>query len=135
MRLFVDTSGWVALFYRDDKYHASASRAFRLVTSQRNFFFTTDYVLDETITHLRYACGHEIAVQFGKWVLDAQYITKIRIDEALWVQAWNMFQLYNDKEWALTDCTSFVVMKQKQLWQAFTFDHHFAQAGFQLWPG
>ena len=35
------------------------------------------------------------------------------------------------KEWGLTDCTSFVVMMESQITQAFTSDHHFEQAGFE----
>ena len=46
-----------------------------------------------------------------------------------------MFQRYDDKQWAFTDCTSFVLMRQNNLHRAFAFDYHFAQAGFQLWPG
>lgn len=36
-----------------------------------------------------------------------------------------------DKEWSLTDCTSFVVMKERGLEEALTSDHHFEQAGFR----
>jgi predicted nucleic acid-binding protein len=46
-----------------------------------------------------------------------------------------MFRRYDDKAWAFTDCTRFVVMRQMGLMQAFAFDDHFEQAGFQLWPG
>lgn len=35
-----------------------------------------------------------------------------------------------DKGWGLTDCTSFVVMEQEQITEAFTSDQHFEQAGF-----
>ena len=38
----------------------------------------------------------------------------------------------HDKEWSLTDCTSFTVMKQRGAVQALTSDRHFAQAGFQV---
>jgi hypothetical protein len=37
-----------------------------------------------------------------------------------------------DKEWSLTDCTSFVVMKERDIEDALTSDHHFEQAGFRL---
>lgn len=36
-----------------------------------------------------------------------------------------------DKEWSLTDCTSFVVMRERGLADALTSDHHFEQAGFR----
>jgi len=35
-----------------------------------------------------------------------------------------------DKEWSLTDCTSFVRMEREGLAEALPADHHFEQAGF-----
>jgi len=35
-----------------------------------------------------------------------------------------------DKQWSLTDCISFVVMKEHDITEALTADHHFEQAGF-----
>jgi uncharacterized protein len=36
------------------------------------------------------------------------------------------------KEWSLTDCISFVVMKERGLTDALTPDRHFEQAGFKI---
>jgi uncharacterized protein len=35
-----------------------------------------------------------------------------------------------DKGWSLTDCISFVVMRQQGITEALTGDRHFEQAGF-----
>ncbi len=35
-----------------------------------------------------------------------------------------------DKEWSLTDCVSFHLMRERGLTQTLAHDHHFAQAGF-----
>ena len=35
-----------------------------------------------------------------------------------------------DKSWSLTDCISFVVMRDHSISEALTGDHHFEQAGF-----
>jgi len=36
-----------------------------------------------------------------------------------------------DKDWSLTDCISFEVMKEKDIYLAYSSDHHFKQAGFE----
>ena len=40
------------------------------------------------------------------------------------------FRRFGDKEWGLTDCTSFSVMANRGLHAALTGDKHFRQAGF-----
>lgn len=134
MKLFVDSSGWISLFAKADKYHQPAASAFKTLELQPVQLFTSDYVLDETLTHIGRFYGRQRAIQFGRWVLSNSIVIVLYMDEAWWQAAWEMFQRYHDKEWAFTDCTSFVLMRQMGLYQAFTFDHHFAQAGFQLWP-
>lgn len=40
-----------------------------------------------------------------------------------------MLERYADKDWSLVDAASFVVMRHMGITEAFTTDHHFAQAG------
>lgn len=135
MKLFVDTSAWVAYYDTDDRWHAVAEAAMTSLLNQRVTFVTTDYVLDETITLLLYHAGRERALVFGDTVQRSRHIKLVRIDADTWEQAWRLFKQYDDKTWAFTDCTSFAVMHQMELQQAFSFDRHFEQAGFELWPG
>ena len=51
--------------------------------------------------------------------------------EELTAGALRLFADRSDKDWSLTDCLSFVVMRRRNLHQALTADHHFAQAGFR----
>jgi hypothetical protein len=41
-----------------------------------------------------------------------------------------LYRARPDKDWSLTDCISFVVMKARGITEALTGDHHFEQAGF-----
>jgi len=41
-----------------------------------------------------------------------------------------LYKKYADKEWSLVDCISFIVMRERGIKQALTFDRHFEQAGF-----
>jgi len=39
-----------------------------------------------------------------------------------------------DKRYSLTDCVSFVVMRERGIAEAFAFDRHFEQEGFAREP-
>ena len=96
--------------------------------------YVTDYVFDETLTLITAKVNHALAVACGEWLLSTPVIRLIRIEPDLWDDAWALFRRYDDKEFSFTDCTSFVVMQRYHLVDAFTFDHHFEQMGFRLWP-
>jgi predicted nucleic acid-binding protein len=134
LRLFVDSSGWIALSATGDKFYEVASRNFGAIRDEPLKLVTSDYVLDESLTNVQRHFGHRGAVEFGSWVLGNDRVEVARVDEDIWEAAWEMFQAYEDKEWSFTDCTSFVLMQRRQLYLAFSFDYHFKQAGFQLWP-
>lgn len=134
MRLFVDSSGWIAISATGDRFYDRAARSFAATRDKPLQMITSDYVLDESFTHLQRHFGHRGAVEFGRWLLGNDRIEVARVDDDIWEAAWAMFQAYEDKEWSFTDCTSFVLMQRRQLYRAFSFDHHFEQAGFQLWP-
>ena len=135
MNIFADSSAWIALYDDQDKYHVPAQQAFRRLSSQTVVFVMTDYVIAETATMILYRAGHARAVRFGEWVLRSVNVRQVRVDVALWNEAWRLFKMYDDKEFSFVDCASFAAMRREHLADAFTFDHHFTQMGFRLWPG
>jgi len=134
MRYFGDSSAWIALFDKDDKYHRRAEAWARSIQGQGHLFFTTDYVLDEAITHLQSTVNHATAEDCADWVLKQRHLQVVHITEEIWDEALALFRKYDDKDFSFTDCTSFVVMQQHKLRDVFGFDHHFEQMNFRLWP-
>lgn len=53
-------------------------------------------------------------------------VTRRRLEQAL-----ALYSQHEDKAWSLTDCYSFLVMRERGLTAALTGDHHFVQAGFE----
>ena len=43
-----------------------------------------------------------------------------------------LFGNRTDKDWSLTDCSSFIVMDEYRVTTALSSDHHFEQAGFTI---
>lgn len=49
-KLFVDTWGWFTLHDNNESKHQEVVNFYRSITSQNQIIYTTDYVLDETLT-------------------------------------------------------------------------------------
>lgn len=123
---FVDTSAWYALFVAADPNHAAAGDWVRL---NRPVMLTTDYVIDETLTLMRARGYRQCAIDFGIEAFAKQLATIHYLTPADIAAAWEVFHDFDDKDWSFTDCTSKVVIEQRQIATAFTFDHHFRQFG------
>ena len=54
----------------------------------------------------------------------------VSLDDVLLQAAAELFATRPDKDWSMTDCISFVIMRQRNLRDALTADRHFEQAGF-----
>ena len=62
--IFVDTGAWIAILNPNDQHHREAIAIYRDLQQQKTRFLTTDYVIDETATRLRYDTNHSLAVMF-----------------------------------------------------------------------
>src|SRR5215207_4870735 len=134
MRVLADSSAWLAVYDRRDPNNEAVVRLLTEWARQRATVFVTDYIFDEALTLILSRIGHTQAANFGRWLLGSQIIHLVRLDLSQWQAAWQLFQQYDDKEFSFTDCTSFVVMREHHLVDAFTFDRHFEQMGFRMWP-
>ena len=134
MTVFLDTSYLLALELANDQNHAPAQAHWRSVAQQLPLLVTTTYVFDETVTFFNSRGYHAKAVQIGNNLLHSPSLQLIHVDEALFYEGWQFFERHQDKQYSLTDCISFVVMRQLGLDTVYTFDHHFTQAGFTQVP-
>jgi hypothetical protein len=128
--VFVDTNAWIALNSKRDQLHDKAVELNKNLLQTGYRYLTTNFVLDETYTGLSTKVGHFAAVDFGEKIRSARTVQIIHITETLEEEAWKLFKQHSDKEFSFTDCTSFMVMRQLKLTEAFTNDQHFTQMGF-----
>ena len=92
---------------------------------------TTDAVLLEIGNALARNYKQQ-SVQLIEQFLTADEVEIANLNQQLFYQALGVYKSFQDKEWGLVDCISFVVMWQAGINQALTFDQHFTQAGFQV---
>ncbi len=134
-RIFVDTWAWYALADVADADHIHAKHINEHLIAQGHTFVTTNFVLSETLTLIRYHLHHQAAVRFWTMLqalIDAKLVQFVRVTELHEEAAWEIFEHYADQKFSYTDCTSFAVMHDLELQQVFTADHHFVTLGFLL---
>ena len=133
--VFVDTSAWIALTDRSDQYHKVATQIYTRLKRERTRLVTTDYVLDETITRLRYDSGHGQAVRFLNLIEQAEQartVRRITVSDDIFQAALGLFRRYDSVALSFTDCTSFSVCQRYAVAEAFAFDQHFSMMGIPL---
>jgi predicted nucleic acid-binding protein len=126
--VFADTSYYVALLGERDQYHA---KAVALAGSYYGRIVTTDFVLLEVGNWLSRTADRALFVELLQTLSADPETTVIPATRELFEAGCSLFARRTDKDWSLTDCISFVAMRQERLAEAFTADHHFEQAGFK----
>ncbi|MEM6885390.1 MAG: PIN domain-containing protein [Verrucomicrobiota bacterium] len=132
--VFVDTGYLLALEIVDDQHHGRAVTHWREFSRHLPKLITTSYVFDEVTTFFNRRGHHDKAIKIGNQLLSSPSVQLIHIEPIQFTSAWDLFRQYQDKGFSFTDCLSFVVMRQRELDTALTFDHHFTQAGYKVLP-
>lgn len=133
--IFVDTGAWIALSDKSDRFHDEAVDIYRSLKSIKEKFVTTDYIIDETVTRLRYDISHAIALSFLELIDQSErlgIVTLIRIDSRLFRDAVSIFRKFDTTVLSFTDCASFAACHSHGMEKAFAFDNHFAMMGISL---
>jgi predicted nucleic acid-binding protein len=121
MSLFVDTSIWYAAADLSDlgNDHAKA------ILNSNEPLITTDHVLVETWTLLRYRLQRHAAERF--WDGMRSGVTAIEpVGLADLEAAWQIGLSWKDQDFSIIDRTSFAVMRRLGIERAASLDDHFA---------
>ncbi len=131
--VFIDTWGWTELGHRRAPRHDEVRRFYHDLVQQRVAVYTTDYVLDETITLLFRREVFDEAVRFLEAVLSAAEQGRLvieRMTSERFARAWTLRRQFQDKPTiSFTDLASMVVMQELGIADVLTEDEHFTQVG------
>jgi predicted nucleic acid-binding protein len=133
--IFVDTGPLLARYLEHDQHHGAAVRAWAELQRRPQRCATSSFVLDETLTLLARRASYEFAAERGRMLYGSTALEILRPEVADEIAALEAFSRLADQRVSFTDCVSFALMKRYRFRRAFTFDRHFAAAGFQVWPG
>jgi predicted nucleic acid-binding protein len=128
--IFVDTVAWLALVNKSEDLHDAARTVRDQLVQRKTKLVTTDYVVVEIANSLARLPLRGVARKLIDFIRTPDTVELVTITPELFEKAYQLYCSRTDKEWGLTDCTSFVVMKAMRINRAFTADKHFEQAGF-----
>ena len=135
MKIFIDTSAFIALVDATDRNHRPAKRCYREIVQSKNSLISSNFVMCETLNYLRTRISYRVSIDFRESTCRSNILEVIAISLETEEEAYKIFKKYRDKDFSFTDCTSFALMKDKKIKKAFSFDHHFMQYGsFQIIP-
>ncbi len=133
MKIFIDTWGWLTLRDRDESRHGDVKEFYQQLRDENEMIYTSDYVLDETITlvfkRLPFKTAKESLAKLDKAIeqgyLQVEWVTPERFEKA------KILRLkYQDKpKISFTDLSSMVVMEELGLKDIITGDEHFEHVG------
>ncbi|OQY46407.1 MAG: hypothetical protein B6242_08065 [Anaerolineaceae bacterium 4572_78] len=63
-KIFADTWAWYAMVDKSDIDHATAESINKQLLDEGYIFVTTNYVLSESVTLMRYKLSHAVTVKF-----------------------------------------------------------------------
>ena len=125
--VFLDTSGFYGWLCSDDAHHRKAVRFF---TTTDRPLVTTDWVIGETCNLFAARRAPRLVRILFEALERSVSIHQTTIGTDRFEQARDLFCKYEEHAFPLTDCTSFVVMRELGLKDALTDDRHFRTMGF-----
>lgn len=131
--VIADTSGLYALVDRQDPHHAQAT-AFLKANAAVGTLLLSNHVFDETMTTVKARLGMQVALQLGIRLRNSRFVEFVIFSTAEEREVWRIFSHYSDKAWSYTDCACLALAQQRNIQQAFSFDHHFTQMGLARIP-
>ena len=126
--MFADAGYLIALAKPRDELHA---RAVAWSGSIREPLLTTEYVLVEVVNFLSLPRDRMKAHALAARVTGGFPFEFVPASPDLFTAGLELHHAREDKEWSLTDCISFHLMRERGLTSALTYDNHFEQAGFE----
>jgi len=137
-RIFIDSSGFIGLTSKRDQYHNIIKSFFHETVNRRIVQVTTNLILSETYTYLRYHENHNTACFFLENIRKAakeNFLFIVYSNALLEEKAFKILKKYKDQDLSYTDAVSFAYLEMDQETKdVLTIDNHFYLTGRNILP-
>jgi predicted nucleic acid-binding protein len=130
--VFVDSGAWIALALVRDPLHSQAREQWDRLQGAGSKLHTSVPVVIETFTFLDRNANRDVALAWRESIYQPAVVRILPCELGDLQRSWDYFRRADLHKLSAVDATSFAIMKRTGIRVAYTFDHHFAAAGFRL---
>jgi hypothetical protein len=130
-QVFVDSGAWLALALREDPLNQRAKSELQALRRAGARLATSVPVVIETFTFLQRRYRPELAQSWREALARMKDLAVLDCAASDLSAAWPFLDRKDLHKLSLVDATSFALMTRRGIRVAFTFDTHFAAAGFR----
>ena len=125
--ILADSGYLIALAKPRDALHSRAVGWSQVIDES---LLVSEYVLWETVNYLSPPGDRTKAHTLAEQVMKMPPFVFVPASQDLFAAGLQLHRNRPDKEWSLTDCVSFHLMRERNSTRALAYDIHFEQAGF-----
>jgi predicted nucleic acid-binding protein len=135
--VYADTGAFIALLWARDRAHGRMRDHYRELRARGDVLLTSNLVVSETATRLRFDAGLPVALAFRE-LLDAAVgsgrLIVRHTDPEVDAKAWELMERHADARLSFTDCVGAVTAAEGRAAAVFGLDRDFRVLGFALEP-
>lgn len=128
MKVFLDTSAFIAYFVKQETYHEKIVSKYNLYKKGNVQFLTSSYIIDELLTwfssHQTRRFTEILIEALGKMKVSGE-IKILDVDESLADKAIPILLKFFEHKVSFTDATTYVLCKDFAIDEIFTLDRDF----------
>jgi len=131
-KIFIDTCYLAGLIFPRDRLHKICVEIASTLKNKPIRFYISEFIFAETLTVFSKSGQYwkSKAVEMVDLMKNNPNVEVIPHTSNLYEKGEKLYRERMDKQYSHTDCTSMIIMKDKEINEILTYDHHFEQEGF-----
>lgn len=131
-KIIIDTSAWLSYILTSEKDHQKISKILLEEIEKGTLIFTSNYIIDETVTRLVYDTNWKITHAFIGFIresINSKSLIEVWVDEAIEEDAFKILGKFHEHKLSLTDATTVSIIRRLSINAIVTLDKDFIKAG------
>lgn len=136
-KVFIDTSAWISYSLSRQPKHSTVKALIKQLIKDNLMIYTSNDVVDETVTRLIYDADVSIANKFINLINSGNRtgnLIQLWVDEQIQTEAFELVNKFSEHKLSLTDATTIALIKKYNIESVVSLDSDFIKVGIPTLP-